>query len=194
MLNALHNTGDNLTTLNGTAEANSSVSVFEDNSLIGTVIAESDGTWSLQANVTGKVVHSFTETSTDPAGNSVSSTGATLYTPAAHNGLDGGNGDDVLIGRPNDTLTGGAGADTFVFNQNFGKETITDYNVNHDVLAFDHSLFSNDTASQVLSQTHDSEAGAVIEVDQGHTVTLTGVTVEQLQAAQQAHADWLLFF
>jgi Ca2+-binding RTX toxin-like protein len=60
---------------------------------------------------------------------------------------------------------GGAGADTFVFNSNFGKETITDFDVNHDVLAFDSHLFSNDTVSQVLSQTHDSSAGAVIAVD-----------------------------
>jgi Ca2+-binding RTX toxin-like protein len=104
--------------------------------------------------------------------------------------LNGGDGDDVLIGAPNDTLTSGAGEDMLVFNLNFGKETITDYNVNQDVLAFDHHLFSNDTASQVLSQTHDSDAGAVIMVDAGNKITLTGVTVAQLQAAQ----DWLDFF
>jgi len=108
--------------------------------------------------------------------------------------LGGGNGNDVLIGAPNDTFTGGTGADTFVFNQNFGKETITDHNVNQDVLAFDHHLFSSGTASQVLSQTHDSTAGAVIVADAHDTLTLTGVTVAQLQAAQNAHADWLHFF
>jgi hypothetical protein len=81
-----------------------------------------------------------------------------------------------------------------VFNPSFGKEKVTDYNVNQDVLAFSHTLFTNDTASQVLSQTHDSKAGAVIAVDAQDTITLVGVTVAQLQAAQQAHVDWLHFF
>ena len=192
MLNAV--SANNLTTLSGTAEANSSVSVFDGTNLVGTVSAAADGTWSLQANVKGNAVHSFTETSTDLAGNSVSSAGVTLYTPAANKVLTGGNGNDVLIGAPNDTLTGGPGADTLVFNPSFGKEAVKDYNVNQDVLAFDHTLFTNDTASQVLSKTHDSTAGAVIVVDAHETITLVGVTVAQLQAAQQAHVDWLHFF
>ena len=83
-----------------------------------------DGTWSLQANVKGNVVHSFTETSIDLAGNSASSAGVTLYTPAANKVLRGGDGNDVLIGAPNHTLTGGPGADTLVFNPSFGKETV----------------------------------------------------------------------
>ena len=97
MLNAV--LANNLTTLSGTAEANSSVSVFDGTNLIGTVSAAADGTWSLQANVKGNVVHSFTETSIDLAGNSASSAGVTLYAPAANKVLTGGNGDDVLIGR-----------------------------------------------------------------------------------------------
>ena len=149
MLNAV--LANNLTTLSGTAEANSSVSVFDGTNLVGIVSAAADGTWSLQANIKGNVVHSFTETSIDLAGNSASSAGVTLYTPAANKVLRGGNGNDVLIGAPNDTLTGGPGADTLVFNPSFGKETIRDYNVNQDVLAFNHTLFANDTASQVLN-------------------------------------------
>jgi Ca2+-binding RTX toxin-like protein len=112
--------------------------------------------------VTGKTVHSFTETSTNQAGITGSSAGVTLYPPAAHKVLTGGNGDDVLIAATKDTLAGGAGSDTFVFNKSFRKETIADYNPNQDVIAFDHQLFSNDTASQVLTQSHDSKAGAVI--------------------------------
>jgi hypothetical protein len=95
--------------------------------------------------------------------------------------LVGGTGDDLLIGAQGDKLTGGGGADTFVFNPNFGKETITDLGwanlLNHNVIAFDKTLFANPTASQVVSQTHDSKAGAVIVVDAHDTVTLIGVTV-----------------
>jgi Ca2+-binding RTX toxin-like protein len=96
----------------------------------------------------------------------------------------------VLIGGPNDSLTGGLGSDTFVFNPNFGKETIKDFNINQDVIAFDRTLFANATPAQVLSQTHDSSAGAVIAVDASDTLTLTGVTVAQLQS----HASDFHFF
>jgi len=58
------------------------------------------------------------------------------------------------------------------------------------VIAFDHTLFANATPAQVLSQTHDSAAGAVIVVDSLDTVTLTGVTVAQLQS----HASDFHFF
>jgi Ca2+-binding RTX toxin-like protein len=128
----------------------------------------------LEANVTGRHGHSFTETSVDSLGNTASSSGVTLYTTAANKSLTGDNGNNVLIGRPNDTLTGGTGADNFVFNSNLGKETISDFNVNQDVLTFDHTLFANATASQVLSQTHDSPGGAVIVVDAVDSITLTG--------------------
>ena len=158
------------------------VSVFDGTKLIGTVTAAADGTWSLQANVTGNAVHSYMETSTDLAGNAGSSAGVTLYTPASNKTLQGGAGSDVLVGGPNDNRIGGGGADRFVFNPGFGKETVKDFNVTQDVLAFDHRLFANATASQVISQTHDSKAGAVIVVDANDTVTLTGVTVAQLQS------------
>ncbi len=160
------------------------MSIFDGSKLIGTVAAAVNGSWSLQTNVNGNVVHSYTETSIDGSGNTASSTGVTLFAQAAKQSLQGGSGNDVLIGAPNDTLMGNAGSDTFVFNKSFGKETVTDYNANQDVLAFDHTLFTHDTAAQVLSQAHDSSAGAVIVVDSHDTVTLTGVTVAELQAAQ----------
>ena len=130
MLDAIYNPATNITTLKGTSEANSSVSIFEGTKLIGTVTAAADGSWSLQAAVTGKGVHSYTETSTDLAGNTGSSAGVTLFAQPAKQSLSGGAGNDVLIGGPNDTLTGGGGSDAFVFNPNFGKETIKDFNVN----------------------------------------------------------------
>ena len=99
----------------------------------------------------------------------------------------------MLIGAPHDILMGNGGSDTFVFNKSLGKETVADFNVNQDELAFDHTLFTHDTAAQVLSQTYDSSAGAVIVVDPHDTVTLAGVTVAQLQAAQTAHLNWIHF-
>jgi Ca2+-binding RTX toxin-like protein len=183
MLDAVYNPTTNLTKLSGTAEANSSVSIFDGTKLVGTVTAAVDGTWSLNATLKGNTVHSFTETSLDSSGNQLASAGVALFAQAARQSLQGGSGNDVLIGAPNDKLTGGgAGSDTFVFNSGLGKNTITDFSVSQDVLRFDHTLFANATASQVISQTHDSTAGAVIVIDAADTVTLTGVTVAQLQA------------
>lgn len=188
MLNALLNSATNLTKVSGISETNSIVTVFDGTKLIGTVTAASDGTWSLQANVTGNGTHSFTESATDLAGNIGTSQGITLFSQTPKQ-LQGGSGNDVLIGGPNDKLTGGGGTDTFVFNPKLGNETITDFNVTQDVIAFAQSLFPNGVA-QVLSQAHDSKAGAVIVVDANDAVTLTGVSVAQLQS----HAGDIHFF
>jgi hypothetical protein len=54
--------------------------------------------------------------------------------------------------------------------------------VNHDVLAFDHTLFANVAA--ILSHTHDVAGNAVITFDSHDTVTLLGITTAQLSAHQ----------
>jgi Ca2+-binding RTX toxin-like protein len=192
MSDVVKNSNNSLTTLSGMSEAGSTVSVFDGTKALGTVKADSLGDWSLQANISGGT-HSFTETATDLAGNTGASAGVTEYAPGGNKTLTGGSGNDFLIGGKNDALIGGAGNDTFVFNQGFGKETVADFNTNQDGLAFDHTLFGHDTAAQVLSQTHDTNAGAVIVVDAHDTVTLAGVTVAQLQAAQAAHLNWVHF-
>jgi Bacterial Ig domain len=191
MLDAIFNSTTNITVLSGTSEANSSVSVYDGTKLIGTVTSAANGAWSLQTNVTGNTIHSFTEQSTDVAGNAGPSAGVTLYSPAANKTLQGGPGNDVLIGGPNDTLSGGGGSNTFVYNPNFGKDTIKDFDLNRDVLAFaqTQTLFPGGV-TQVLAQAHDSKAGAVIVVDANDAVTLTGVTVAQLQS----HVSDIHFF
>jgi len=187
MLDAIYNSATNVTTLTGTSEANSTVSIYDGTKLIGTAITGANGAWNLQT-VTGNTIHSFTETATDLAGNVGASAGVTLFSMTPKQ-LKGGSGNDVLIGGPNNILTGGAGSDSFVFNPNFGKDTIKDFDITHDVIAFAQSLFPNG-AAQVLSQTHDTKAGTVIVVDANDAVTLIGVTVAQLQS----HASDIHFF
>jgi Ca2+-binding RTX toxin-like protein len=51
--------------------------------------------------------------------------------------LAGASGDDTIAGGADgDKLTGGSGADRFVFAAGGGADTITDYNVNGDILDF----------------------------------------------------------
>ena len=118
------------------------------------------------------------ETSTDLAGNTGSSPGVTLYAPAANKTLQGGIGNDALIGGPNDTLQGTLGSNTFVFNLNFGKDTINGFNAAQDVIAFDKHLFVD--AAQVLAHTTQSGNNAVIAYDANNKVTLVGVQVSDL--------------
>jgi VCBS repeat-containing protein len=90
-----------------------------------------------------------------------------------------GNGKDTIIGGPNDVLTGGNGPDTFQFGPSSGPNTIRDFDVHNDVIAFDHTLFANvaDIKAQQLG------ADAVITYHGTDTLTLQHVTVGSLHAS-----------
>jgi hypothetical protein len=62
-------TGDNTPTLTGTAEADSTVSIYDGATLLGTVIADGGGAWNYTTGALGNAVHSFSVTATDVAGN-----------------------------------------------------------------------------------------------------------------------------
>ena len=70
-------TTDNTLTLTGTAEANSTVKVYDGASLLGTVIANGSGAWSFTTAALANGSHSLTATATDAAGNT-SAASATL--------------------------------------------------------------------------------------------------------------------
>jgi VCBS repeat-containing protein len=99
----------------------------------------------------------------------------------------GGNGADVLIGGDGNTLTGGHGPDTFLFRPEFGVNLVTDFNVKTDAIQFDASIFA--TSADLFANTSDSGAGAIVHDGSGNTVTLSGVTLAQMQA----HANSFYF-
>jgi len=168
-------------TLSGKSEPDSTVTVFDGSKPLGTATADDSGNWHLQTKLSSGT-HQFAETATDVAGNTGKSVAVADYATSGHKTLTGGSGYDFLIAGPNDTLIGGAGNDTFVFNQGFGNETVANFNPNQDQLSFNHALFAQSTAAFVLSQTHGTGFGAVIVVDPHDTITLPGVTTAQLAA------------
>jgi VCBS repeat-containing protein len=99
---------------------------------------------------------------------------------AGHDVLIGGNSPDVLVGGVMDTLTGGNGPNTFLFRPDFGANTITDFDFHNDAIQLDKSIFSG--VADLLSHTTDTANGAVINDTHGDTITLTHVTLAQLQA------------
>jgi hypothetical protein len=163
--------------LTGSAAAGSTVKVYDSGSLIGTVTADSSGDWSLNTRINNGA-HSFTEQAIDASGNSVSSTGSAIFKFATGVQLSGGSGDDVLIGRAGDRLTGNGGHDTFVFNPGFGHETVTDFNSSADTIAFDHTLFNS--ASAVLQHATQSGTSVLITLDSNDVVTLQHTTLSSL--------------
>ncbi len=73
-------TNDNTLTLTGTAEANSTVKVFDGATLLGSATANGTGAWSYTTAALANGAHSLTATATDAAGN----TGRGLGRPERH--------------------------------------------------------------------------------------------------------------
>ncbi|HVX77216.1 MAG TPA: Ig-like domain-containing protein [Bradyrhizobium sp.] len=111
--------------LTGTAEANSTVTVFDGTSQIGTVTANGSGAWSLTTGNLASGNHSFTAKATDAAGNTSASSAAQAVTipsaptaPAAPTIVsfsnDSGTVGDHITNDNTLTLTGTAVANSTV--------------------------------------------------------------------------------
>jgi hypothetical protein len=109
------------------------------------------------------------------------SAGVTLYSPSSKETLVGGSGDDFPIGGRGDTLTGGSGHNTYMYNAKADStpsahDTITDFNVTNDKIDFSaiSGLNSNiqPVAINLLTSTPGNIAGHTIDV-----VTIGGNTV-----------------
>ena len=71
-----HITNDNTPTLTGTAEANSTVKVYDGATLLGSAMANGSGAWSYTSGVLADGDHSLTATDTDAAGNTSAASSA----------------------------------------------------------------------------------------------------------------------
>jgi VCBS repeat-containing protein len=88
----------------------------------------------------------------------------------------------IVASVPNQTLTGLAASDNFVFNfASIGQDTVTDFHPATDTLQFTSAIFAN--AQAALNATHDDGHGNTVVALDGHdTVTLGGVLKAQLHA------------
>ena len=109
--------------------------------------------------------------------------------------LSGGDGNDLLFGRGGfDALNGGAGddileggvqADQFIFEGAFGNDTITDFAATNNAERINLSAVDTITDFQDLVDNHISQVDANVLIDDGlgNSITLLGVTLSDLDAA-----------
>lgn len=95
--------------------------------------------------------------------------------------LNGGSGaDDLAGGRGRDVLTGGADADTFIFANNGGNDTITDFEDGLDQI--DLSAIGALTEFNELSITQVG-GNVIIDLDGNNDLTLIGVNASDIDAS-----------
>ena len=143
--------GGKVTLTGTTAEANDTIAVYDGTTLLGTTTTASNGTWSYTTGKVSNVVHTYTATATDVAGNVGHSSNEAILGSTNADTLVGTSGNDIIIGNGgNDTITGGLGADTltggsgkvtFVYNSSSDStpsshDTITDFNASRDIIDF----------------------------------------------------------
>ncbi|UTW54670.1 S-layer family protein [Kordiimonas sp. SCSIO 12610] len=101
-----------------------------------------------------------------------------LFNGIGDDTVDGGAGDDTLFAGPgDDLLTGGSGADIFAFFDGSGSDVITDFDLVNDTL--DLSGLTNPV--DLMSAT-DSANGLVIDLGDGNSIVLDGVTTADISS------------
>jgi hypothetical protein len=135
----------------------------------------SDGTNSAVLHFTG--VYQAANFSFQSDGNG----GTVVYDPPVPSNAPASS--TIAATAPNQTLTGNAASDTFVFNfAGVGQATVTDFHPTTDTLQFSSQMFANLQAA--LNATHDDGHGnTVIALDAHDTITLNGIIKAQLQAS-----------
>lgn len=103
-------------TLGGTSEANSTIQIFDNDTQIGMTTTTASGAWTFTTGKESNVVHTFSVTGTDAAGNVGTGTGAAIYGSNGNDTISGTSGNDLITGAAGaDNLAGGLGNDVFAY-------------------------------------------------------------------------------
>jgi Ca2+-binding RTX toxin-like protein len=97
---------------------------------------------------------------------------------AGHMSVTAAAAGSLIVGGAGDTLTGGSGADTFVFHTGFGLETVAGFTASghqHDALQFDSRLFSD--WAHLLGATKQQGSDLLITYDANDKVLLKNVSL-----------------
>ena len=179
-----HITNDNTLTLSGTAEANSTVKIYDGVTLLGSVTASGTGAWSYTTPTLSNGAHSLTATATDVAGNTGAASTALSVTidtvaplvtqttaiPSTGTALPGDTIALTLTLSEPVTITG---TPTLALN-NGGTATYAGGS-GSDILTFKYTVALNDSTVSALAVTAISLLnGAGIKDVAGNTANLSG--------------------
>lgn|GEM_PF-867171 len=110
----------------------------------------------------------------------------TLDGGAGNDTLDAGAGDDTLTGGlGHDELIGGSGSDRFIMREGEGGDTITDFDVNEDILDLSATSITADTLLRAYAEetTSGGVEGVLITDDLGGTLFVEDLTLGELMDA-----------
>ena len=177
-------TNDNTLTIKGTAEANATVSVMLDGTLIGTAKTDSDGNWSLDHTQTplDDATYKITATTKDPAGNTspvskefVLTVDTTSPVAPVITGIDGDSGSLVSGGSTNDTtltIKGTAEARSTVSVMQDGVVIGTAESGSDGNWSLDHTQTPLDDATYKITATTKDPAGNTSPVSKEFVLTV----------------------
>jgi Ca2+-binding RTX toxin-like protein len=163
-------------TIKGTANPYTQIKLLDGTQSLGSVKAASDGSWTFKTSALSDTVHTFSAQQIDSTGRVVAtSSDKAILGSTRSDTLTSTTGDDLLVGN--------GGIDTFVFADNFGNDTIKDFEAEyavgwrHDTIQFSKSVF-DDFASM---QSHASQVGQDVVISTGsNSLTLKNATLSGL--------------
>lgn len=123
----------------------------------------------------------------------------TIHAGDGSDTIDGGTGNDTIYGGTGDDLiTTGDGCDTIIIEQSGGNDTVTDFDLTppwgegKSIDQFDVSDLQNGDGAPVnvwdVKVTDDGSGNAVLTFPEGESVTLHGITPEQMTVDQMISA------
>ncbi|MDR3437640.1 Ig-like domain-containing protein [Telmatospirillum sp.] len=167
---------NHVVSIQGVADADSVVELFDGTTQIGTATASSTGAWHFSTAPLSNAVHVITA-------EEVTHSGAAVATSSGE-AIIGSTGSNVLASTPGDDYFLGNGhPDTFVFATNFGHDVIGDFVATgggHDTIQFGSNEFSS--FASVLS--HASQVGLDVVIASGSdTLTLKNTKMSALNSS-----------
>ena len=170
------------------------VTLDDDGRAVGTAVVRRDGTWSSDVVLTHLGANALTARATDAAGQALASAPVTLTLAAVLSPPGGGiatapSGSVPVHPAHGAAVWAGGAADTFVFTPHPGHDTVADFGLTGagaDVLSFSRHSFAG--LADVLRHTAMSGGDAVIRLSPRDSVTLVGVTRQELRAHPGAFA------
>src|SRR5207248_6218137 len=109
--------------------------------------------------------------------------GSTGYAAIDDNVVAYASGNPIFAWSGDDTLTGSAGADEFVFSQPVGADTVHSCDASADTIDLIGYAGFTSFADVAANMADDAAGNAVITLGDGQSITLEGVSASALTAA-----------